>query len=436
MKASFLFVLLLLSEALLFSGFKPWYNYYDFAYGTRALSLGNAFTAKADDLTAIYWNPAGIVQTPSAQFYLSYRSDSLRLHEAQNHGSGTDAQTFDYQLEHRLNQIDFFSICLPARLWNRQWRFAFSYYRYIPYGFSGMSESVLSTNSHWVILNRKVVISKGSEGMDAFAFTAALKVHESLSLGITVQQLFNSGIQQLQYGPIDPSDYDQYIERLGGRNLILGVLFHPLRPVTVGFSFHSAIRGQLTSSFLSWSTDEAGKRLSQFADGSIGRINIPEHFSVGLSLRPAAFLGLNYEYAAIPWAKGSLSQYYGSQEPVPFPVKSDFDFQQKNSVSNRFGGEVQLRYKTKPIFLRGGWSRDRQLYVDNHLQQVTLQALSMGIGIELYSYMLVEFAYQHQRGNWSEDGYGLWGGDMPARFTADVIRFSVTYSFHRIFQKD
>jgi hypothetical protein len=436
MKVSFFFVLLLLSEALLFSGFKPWYNYYNFAYGTRALSLGNAFTAKADDLTAIYWNPAGIVQTPSAQFYLSYRSDSLRLHEAQDHGSGTDAQTFDYQLEHRLNQIDFFSICLPARLWKRPWGFAFSYYRYIPYGFTGMSESVLSTNQHWVILNRSVVISKGSEGMDAFGFTAAMKVHESLSLGITVQQLFNSGIRQLQYGPLDPSDYDQYIERLGGRNLILGILFRPVRAVTVGFSFHSAIRGQLTSSYLSWSTDAAGKRLSQRSDGSSGGINIPEHYSIGLAVRPAAFLSLNYEYAAIPWEKGSLSQYYGSQGAVPFPLKSDFNFKQKDSVSNRFGGEARLHYKTKPIFLRGGWSRDRQLYVDNHLQQVTLRALSMGIGIELYSYMLVEFAYQHQRGRWSEDGYGPWGGDMPAQYAADVFRFSVTYNFDRIFQRD
>ena len=436
MKASFFLVSLLFSEALLFPGFKPWYNYYNFAYGTRALSLGNAFTAKADDLTAIYWNPAGIVQTPSAQFYLSYRSDSLRLHEVQDHGSGADAQTFDYQLEHRLNQIDFFSICLPARLWNRQWGFAFSYYRYIPYGFSGMSESILSTNSHFVILNRSVIISKGSEGMDAFGFTAAMKLHESLSLGITVQQLFNSGIQQLQYGPLDPANYDQYIERLGGRNLILGILFHPVRPVTVGFSFHSAIRGQLTSTYLFWSTDAAGKRVSQRANESSGGINIPEHFSVGLAVRPAAFLSLYYEYAAIPWEKGSLSQYYGSQGAVPFPLKSDFNFKQKDSASNRFGVESRLHYKTKLIFLRGGWSRERQLYVDNHLQQVTLQALSMGIGIELYSYMLVEFAYQHQRGNWSEDGYSPWGGDIPARYTADVFRFSVTYNFSRIFQGD
>lgn len=436
MRVTFFLVLLLIARTWLCPGYKPWFNYYNFAYGTRALSLGNAFTAQADDLTAIFWNPAGIVQTRSVELYLSYRSDSLRLHQTQEHGIGSDAQTFDFQLKHRLNQIDFFSVCLPARIWNQQWGFAFSYYRYIPYGFTGMSESILSTNRRWTILNRNAVISKGSEGLDVFGFTAALKVHESLSVGLTFQQLFNSGIQQLQYRPIDPSDYDQYIERLGGRNVVLGILFHPVRPVTFGFSFHSAIRGKLTSSYLFWHTDSDGKKVSQRVDGSISDINIPEHVSIGFAVQPVPFIRVNYEYAAIPWEKGTLSRYYDSSDPVPFPVKNDFDSQQKNSVSNRIGGEVNFRYKKKLIFIRSGWSHDRQIYVDNHSQQVKLNSLSMGMGIELFSYMLLEFAYRHQRGNWSEDGYAAWGGEMQARYAADSFHFSATYKFQRIFQRD
>ena len=33
---------------------------FNFGFGARALSLGNAFTAMADDPTAVYWNPAGL----------------------------------------------------------------------------------------------------------------------------------------------------------------------------------------------------------------------------------------------------------------------------------------------------------------------------------------------------------------------------------------
>ena len=35
--------------------------------------MGNAFTAVADDLTAAFWNPAGLADLRSPEFYLSYK---------------------------------------------------------------------------------------------------------------------------------------------------------------------------------------------------------------------------------------------------------------------------------------------------------------------------------------------------------------------------
>lgn len=37
-------------------------NFPHIGYGARALALGEAYTAVADDLSALYWNPAGLVQ--------------------------------------------------------------------------------------------------------------------------------------------------------------------------------------------------------------------------------------------------------------------------------------------------------------------------------------------------------------------------------------
>ena len=42
--------------------------------GARAYGLGGAFVALADDTTAAYWNPAGLVQTPSLRFAGTYES--------------------------------------------------------------------------------------------------------------------------------------------------------------------------------------------------------------------------------------------------------------------------------------------------------------------------------------------------------------------------
>src|SRR6188508_2961803 len=40
--------------------------------GAAALGMGGAFTAVANDLSAVYWNPAGIAQLNGIQFYVDY----------------------------------------------------------------------------------------------------------------------------------------------------------------------------------------------------------------------------------------------------------------------------------------------------------------------------------------------------------------------------
>ncbi len=42
--------------------------------GARAAAMGGAFTALADDATALYWNPAGLAQLKKAEFSATYNS--------------------------------------------------------------------------------------------------------------------------------------------------------------------------------------------------------------------------------------------------------------------------------------------------------------------------------------------------------------------------
>ena len=48
-------------------------NFPHLGYGARAIALGGAYTAVADDLTAIYWNPAGLAQVDAVEI-LSQRN--------------------------------------------------------------------------------------------------------------------------------------------------------------------------------------------------------------------------------------------------------------------------------------------------------------------------------------------------------------------------
>ncbi|MDY6915818.1 MAG: hypothetical protein SVM86_05855 [Candidatus Cloacimonadota bacterium] len=61
-----IFVVMLTGAALLANGLSL--N----SIGTKALGMGGAFVGLADDGTAIYWNPAGLIgQSNAAQFCLT-----------------------------------------------------------------------------------------------------------------------------------------------------------------------------------------------------------------------------------------------------------------------------------------------------------------------------------------------------------------------------
>ncbi len=55
--------------------------------GTRALGLGTAYTALADDITSLYWNPAGLRTVNQKSVYLLYE----KLYEGTTYGFGSFA---------------------------------------------------------------------------------------------------------------------------------------------------------------------------------------------------------------------------------------------------------------------------------------------------------------------------------------------------------
>ena len=109
------FFLLLFLDLLIFPQYKPWYNQYDFAYGTKAMAMGNAFTAVADDLTAVFWNPAGLASMRSPEFYFAYQSENqTHEYDPQEKVIPNDSIKYNYNLSSRLQQINFFSVSAPA----------------------------------------------------------------------------------------------------------------------------------------------------------------------------------------------------------------------------------------------------------------------------------------------------------------------------------
>ena len=63
----------------------------DFGVGARAMGMGGAFTAIADDSTALHWNPAGLSQIKRAEFFGAL---SHEKRETETEYFGTSDSTF------------------------------------------------------------------------------------------------------------------------------------------------------------------------------------------------------------------------------------------------------------------------------------------------------------------------------------------------------
>ena len=431
-----IFILLLAAGQFLFPQYKPWFIHYNFVYGTKAMSLGNAFTAVADDLTAVFWNPAGLAFERSPQFFFTYQAENqtqeLDPQEASVSGS---ARRYDYLFSSQLNQINFFSVSAPAVFWKMNWAFALSYYRYLPYGFKGSVEGTLSFPQAGAVDQVTTVNFKGSEGIDVLAFSVAAAISDYVSLGCTLQQFFGSGSQHEQL--LEPAGefHEQYSENLRGRSFIFGVILRPFKALNLGFTYHTGLKNKFASAKLSWEVNAQGAEVNQKVEDSLAQVTLPAQFSLGAALRPVKWLNLSFDYSIIQWQKGALEDYYGAGSILPFPQKGYFD-QKQNDVSNlRLGAEITIPLRPFQLQLRGGWSNEKQLYADGSGQDIKVNGYAAGIAVDFSDTLLLEVAYQRQHADWLENGYFDPDQLVSSQFKGNLLKFSLTYRFGRLFKE-
>jgi hypothetical protein len=316
-----------------------------------------------------------------------------------------------------------------------KWGFALSYYRYIPYGFKGSASETLNFSQDPMQPVAATVTFKGSEGIDVLAVTAAAAITEYAALGCTLQQFFSSGSLYLQtVGPVGELQ-QQYTESMRGRNFIIGAMFRPFKTLNLGFTYHSGLKSSFDSQLLVWLVDEEGNDLDPIVQTSLSRVRIPAQYSLGVSWRPAAGLNLSCDYSVLDWRDGTIENYYAEGSVLPYPQKNYFDTRQQYVRNLRLGMEVSVPLRRILLHLRGGWNSEKQLAADRSGEPLQTNGLAAGVGLEFSDTLHAEVAYQRQKADWLEDGYFAKNQAVPSRFSADLLKFSLTYRFGRIFKE-
>ena len=235
---AFLVVLLFSATSVMAAGFRlP-------EQGAKAMGMGMAFVAQADDPSAIYYNPAGIVQLEGQNVMIG--GTYIRENGATFKGTtpltfNTGTGMFDIQTETQ-EDLHFF---IPNAYWTRKASpdFAYGVGMFVPFGLGQKYE-----NRQTSIFRNQVADVE----IQTFVVnpTVAWKINEVLSVGVGIDFMYGkasltqAGVVRLGAAPLDQVNIFQLdLEGDGtawGYNF--GLLLTPSEHWKVGFAYRSPFK--------------------------------------------------------------------------------------------------------------------------------------------------------------------------------------------------
>jgi len=271
--------------------------------GARALGMGGAFIAVADDATAASWNPAGLIQLETAEFSL-VGSDTTIQERTHFIGDASGSQRT------RSTELNYFSFATPVQI--------------------GDSVSAVFSLNHQAMINfnRKVnynlnlsAIStetnsfsqKGS--LSALSPAIAFQFSPSFSFGFTINWWNDrlatrkgwssewKTVTTTTLAPLPPSSVttieSEKFSKISGVNVNLGLLWDVSEMITIGAVYKSPAR-------IHANYDRTQTNDSTFHNNAV--LHIPPSWGGGLALRLSDRLTMDMDYYYTDWTKATLTK--------------------------------------------------------------------------------------------------------------------------------
>jgi long-subunit fatty acid transport protein len=352
--------------------------------GARALGMGNAFNAVADDYTAMYWNPAGLSQLNYHE--LSAALSNFRL---ENEASFHNTITLD-----KRSWTRFHSIGLAYKFPTTQGSFVMGlgYHRFKNYddflifnGYNDLSnglefeleneqgESALYPFDQYV-QQQETINQEGT--LNAWTVAGGMQLSPNLSLGVSFD--FYSGNNQYMFDFIQedvsglyteyPGDFNRYelhqkiLSDLNGWGVKLGSLLKLTGNLTAGFTIEFPTTLKVTETFSSNDLLEYDDGYTSELDLGSGEweylVKYPYKFSAGAALDLNMFLlAASLDYRDWSEVRFDVPQGYSLDENYTYLLDQNplFTEQFRSVLSYAAGGE--LRVPGSPLKLRAGYRK-------------------------------------------------------------------------------
>jgi len=341
-------------------------------HSARALAMGGAFTAIADDPSAIYFNGAGLTQLTGWNFML---------------GTTLIAPVFTFRgvapqvTEYDATKQSFFPTHFYAtyRL-NPDWGFGIGFTS--PFGLG--SEWDPSWAGRYLAVNTQVKVFTISP-------EAAYNLLDNLTVSAGLTYSFAS-VKITKQSTQRPFPGDAFTSMDGKDNsefgFNLGALYKPSDKLSFGASFHSKILYKFKGTV---STQGASQIASELPNGDVSaNLTTPLNFTVGASYKILPELLLSADFQYIGWSSyDTLTLNFSSpKESIANPRLYD------NSYIARLGAEYSF---CKDISLRAGIYFDKSPvkaeFVNPSLPESNRLGFSAGVGYMIKSNLSINAAY-------------------------------------------
>lgn len=400
--------------------------------GARAMGMGGAFIAVADDATAASWNPAGLIQLEKPELSLVGAYDNRRYdYGSDTHPEAATSSHDDYP------SLNYLSATLPFHFFKNMvvslnYQRLYDFQRSLSYNYSYASAGLdLSQQNHF----------EQSGYIGAAAIAGALELTPRLSVGVTLNlwtdelgwkngwtETYRSHATGTQSGvpvTIDTGIMERY-DKFRGINVNIGLLWDTQRFGSLGaviktpFTASLVHRLELTETTaygdpLNTTLPTASMSLEEDVD-----LRMPLSYGLGWSKRVDDVWTIGLDLYRIEWGDYILTDSQGN-ETSPIDGRPQEQSDVSATTHLRIGTEYLflLPEKKMAIPLRAGLFYDPEPAESDPLD---FFGLSLGAGLSRSTFS-VDIAYQLR---WAG---GIDTGNQIATSEADAIQHAVLLSF-------
>lgn len=428
--------------------------------GARALGMGSAFIAVADDATAASWNPAGLTQleAPEISAVLSYKFNNERF-------NSTHFVDPDGPYHIGIEDLNYFSMVypIPYAPWGRNLVISLNYQHLYDFD-RDIDFTARGSIPAGPVFNTKVHIDYEQSGsLSTISPAFGFEVTDRLALGITMNIWDSSllpnnewksrNVRRINAGLVGGSQtfttgvVEEDFTDFHGRNYTFGFLYKPTERLSIGGVYHTKFSANLkyervTRTF-PWQP--------QSVDKSNMRMEFPAAQGLGVAYRfPNDKLTMSFDVTRREWddfvqiyrrpsgVSSFSGRLFGPRRVSPITGGEKSVSPHKATYTARLGAEYVFvdQTKTKQDYLpslRAGVfydqnpasGREATWYgvTRGHGEPDEYWGVSFGAGVLIKNRVNLDFAYQYR-----------WGNDVRGDTLAN--EFLGPYSVERGFNAD